>query len=75
MIARPNLTLAKLLTESYIDSADSISDLVLFTSDAFDKLDDVKRALFPHMSDDELVATREMMVHHLYEALRVRLEL
>lgn len=70
--ARPNLTLAKLVTESYLESADTMTDLIYFTVEAYEKLDKVREALYPHMTDDELMATREVVNHHLYAELTRR---
>ena len=65
MIAKPNLTIAKILTESYINSADSTSDLVLFTAEAYEKLNKLKAALYPDMTDAEIAATRRVIDAHL----------
>lgn len=76
MSARPNLTLAKLVTESYIDSADSASDLVYFTVEAYEKLDKIVEALYKDkMTAEEVKATRDMVNVHLTVALQKKLNM
>lgn len=75
--AKPNLTLARLVTENYIDSADSTTDLVYFTKEAHDKLSDIfKLEMFAETHDAATQkATHEMVDAHLYYALQKKLGL
>jgi hypothetical protein len=74
MKAQANLTLAKLVTENYIDSADSSTDLVYFTVDAHAQLDKIIEALYTDkMSAGDIKATHDMVNTHLMVALQAKL--
>lgn len=76
MTAKANLTLAKLLTENYIDSADSASDLVYFTVEAYDKLDEIVKTLYKDtMTAEDVAATRDQINVNLTLALQKKLGL
>lgn len=75
MKARPNLTLAKLVTETYIESADSSTDLVYFTKDAHEKLNDFYSTGLFQDSDADKVKTHEMVDIHLFCALAKKLDI
>ena len=74
MSATPNLTLAKLVTEDYINSADTSTDLVYFTADAHKQLDAIIKALYTgKMSENDIKATHDMVNQHLLVALERKL--
>ena len=73
--SRPNLTLATLVTESYINSADTSTDLVYFTTDAHKQLDKIIETLYSDkMTSGEIKATHDMVNTHLMVALQAKLQ-
>lgn len=75
MKAQANLTLAKLVTENYIDSADSSTDLVYFTKDAHEQLDKIIETLYKDvMTSGDIKATHDMVNVHLMVALQAKLQ-
>lgn len=75
MKAQANLTLAKLVTENYIYSADSSTDLVYFTKDAHEQLDKIIETLYKDvMTSGDIKATHDMVNVHLMVALQAKLQ-
>ena len=75
MKAKPNLTLARLVVESYIDSADSSMDLVYFTKEAHEKLSAIYQTGLFDDSVEDAIETHKMVDTHLFYALQSKLNI
>lgn len=75
MTSQANLALVTLVTQDYINSADTSTDLVYFTIDAHKRLSDIIEAVYSDkMTAGEIKATRDAINMELMHALQAKLQ-